>query len=302
MAERIWTPESIHEMATTAKECVSSASRWMTSLQALPIEAAEADYLSSPYEGDEMLKQLQEHIEQSPARGVGKPFIHERWLDGSPVSILLDEAWGLQSAAFTSLGIEFQPAERSVLTNCAHSAEFRLIAGSQKFQTGFEAADFFAGQIDKYFAYIWQIDVERAETFADIITMSRGERIFARQVLEPCVCVEQLQRVIDYETAWLLHSFCGMPQPQRWALPTPIQLLDTSPVIAAAHVIKSKPLRFGSWFQRFKAAKYSENESERAFRDWLKSQLGKTAFRDTRNGPICFDVAFLQQHGVKDSE
>jgi hypothetical protein len=65
----------------------------------------------------------------------------------------------------------------------------------------------------------------------------------------------------------------------------------------------SKPLRFNSWFTRFKEANYSENESERAFRDWLADQIscGK-AKRETKKGPICFELNFLATHGVKDSE
>lgn len=214
-------------MKDAAKKLVSAASRWMTELQALPIEEAEAEYLRSKDDGDELLKQLQEHIEGSPARG--KPFIHEGWLnEPQPTARLLEEAWRLQGVTFSAIPTEFQPNEISVLTNCAHSPDFRLIAGTEKFQTGFKAADFFAGQIDKYFAYIWHLDVERAGTFADVIAMSRVERRYAREVLHPCICVDELRRVIDYEAAWLLHSCCEMPEPTLWAIPSPLWLTERS--------------------------------------------------------------------------
>ncbi len=61
---------------------------------------------------------------------------------------------------------------------------------------------------------------------------------------------------------------------------------------------QSKPLRFSTWYDLFVKAGYSENTSERAFRDWLKPHVGKTAFRETRNGPISFALEFLEQHGV----
>ena len=61
----------------------------------------------------------------------------------------------------------------------------------------------------------------------------------------------------------------------------------------------SKPFRVGTWHQQFKDAKYSENESERYFRNWVADQIAsKNATRDSQKGPICFDLAFLKTHGV----
>tara|TARA_R110000868_G_scaffold117180_2_gene311499 strand:+ start:329 stop:1108 length:780 start_codon:yes stop_codon:yes gene_type:complete len=61
----------------------------------------------------------------------------------------------------------------------------------------------------------------------------------------------------------------------------------------------SNPLRFNTWFELFKDAKYSANESERAFRTWLTEQIhNENAKRDTPKGSICFDLNFLAEHGV----
>lgn len=63
---------------------------------------------------------------------------------------------------------------------------------------------------------------------------------------------------------------------------------------------RSKPLRVNHWHRLFVAAKYSENESIRAFSDWLVVQIAdKHAFRETRKGAVCFDLAFLKKHEVK---
>lgn len=65
------------------------------------------------------------------------------------------------------------------------------------------------------------------------------------------------------------------------------------------HVERSNPLRVNTWHGLFVAAKYSENESERSFRTWLNVQLrNKNAFRESKNGPIRFDMAFLRAHNV----
>lgn len=322
MADETRSPESIHGMATAAKEMVASATQWMIDLQSLPVEDAEAEYLHSMAEADDMvetMRTMQDEYYQSTASGdwveaflaeICDPFGVESTTSLLRQALTAPRWIGLTESSFVDTDSE------SVLQHCAHSPGFCLksecLIGmshwqhEMTFRTAFEAAPFFSDQVYHYLDRISGLsrieELRDITTFQDVLTICRTEREDARRILRPCVCVEQLQAIINYEAAWLLHSFCGMPQPQRWAIPTPIQLFDTSPFIAAAHVIKSRPLRFGSWFQRFKAAKYSENESERAFRDWLKLQLGKTAFRDTRNGPICFDVAFLQQHGVKDSE
>ena len=58
----------------------------------------------------------------------------------------------------------------------------------------------------------------------------------------------------------------------------------------------SKPFRVSSWHKLFVEAKYSENESERAFRDWLKEQLNSgNAFRSSPKGAVSFDMAFLNR-------
>lgn len=224
MAEGLLTSESIEWIAQQAKTLVSSASKWMTDLQALPVEAAEVEYLRSTSAGDELLQQLQEHIQNPPPHSVGSPFVYEGWLEPQPMATLLEDALRLQGTSFPEIPIEFQPNQLSVLTHSAHSPDFHLITGTEKFQTGFSAADFFAGQIDKYFAYIWQLDIEQADTFGDFIAMSRRERSFAQQVLCPCTCVHELQRIIDYEAAWLLHSCCGQPAPRQFDFPFPMQL------------------------------------------------------------------------------
>ena len=63
----------------------------------------------------------------------------------------------------------------------------------------------------------------------------------------------------------------------------------------------SKPFRVNQWHRLFVAAKYSENESMRSFRRFLKEQLvSGTASRKTMRGAVCFELEFLATHKVKD--
>jgi hypothetical protein len=61
----------------------------------------------------------------------------------------------------------------------------------------------------------------------------------------------------------------------------------------------SKPFRVGSWYTQFKKAKYSQNESDRFFSDWLAKQVAnENARRDSKKGPVSFCLSFLKTHGV----
>ncbi|MEJ7591133.1 MAG: hypothetical protein WKF77_06255 [Planctomycetaceae bacterium] len=77
-------------------------------------------------------------------------------------------------------------------------------------------------------------------------------------------------------------------------------ICENSTKTAPLPINRSKPLRFKTWYDRFKAARYSDNESERAFRDWLKGQIANgKAVRSSEKGPISFDLEFLKLYGVK---
>lgn len=74
----------------------------------------------------------------------------------------------------------------------------------------------------------------------------------------------------------------------------------TSTAQPAGPVEYSKALRVSTWHQHFLAARFSENTSERFFRDWLNNQIrAGVAVRDSERGPVRFAIAFLQRNGIE---
>lgn len=114
------------------------------------------------------------------------------------------------------------------------------------FRTGFEAARYFAEQCDFFNHRIQATDIQRPflsedcdrgknskldpdYSFSDILTMCKADREWGRKCLFPCVCVEHLQMVIDYEMAWLKHALCNQPEPRHWVLEKEQWLTDRHP-------------------------------------------------------------------------
>jgi hypothetical protein len=65
----------------------------------------------------------------------------------------------------------------------------------------------------------------------------------------------------------------------------------------------SKPKRISTWHSQFVRAKYSENESERSFRNWLGERLKDgDAHRKTPKGAVSFDLSFLARYGIAPPE
>ena len=254
MADETRSPESIHGMATAAKEMVASATQWMIDLQSLPVEDAEAEYLHSMAEADDMvetMRTMQDEYYQSTASGdwveaflaeICDPFGVESTTSLLRQALTAPRWIGLTESSFVDTDSE------SVLQHCAHSPGFCLksecLIGmshwqhEMTFRTAFEAAPFFSDQVYHYLDRISGLsrieELRDITTFQDVLTICRTEREDARRILRPCVCVEQLQAIINYEAAWLLHSNCGKPAPRQRDFPTPFWLSErtgTIPVV-----------------------------------------------------------------------
>ena len=123
---------------------------------------------------------------------------------------------------------------RTMLQASAYDPSFRLAATNslsvngwempkRSFRLAFDAADHFANSwdvfLDKYagmgIGQLFEFNADNLE-FAECLLKSWKMDIQdANDVLIPCTEVELLAELIQYEAAWLLHAYCGYPEPIR---------------------------------------------------------------------------------------
>lgn len=203
---------SILEMAAAAKKLVADVSWWVSEIQNLPVEEAKAEYAASLAGGDELLVDYQESAPDE--QFIRQMEFSER--KHSAAERLLVKAIQLSQFAFYTVP-PLRDGDRLILNNCAYGPDFSVPIGSTQLRSGFEISQRLVEQVDEFLQYVCATDVKVASTFQSVLDACLHDRREARSLLPSGICVATIQRMIDYETCWLLNRFYKDPEPQRWA-------------------------------------------------------------------------------------